>query len=395
VRFPDSVSVLVAGDSAGEVEPLVADLSRHFGHVEGTTNSEAPEDDIERHAPDVIVLAFKELGQAQPYCQALSQPEQPKRSHRTVLLCRKEDAATAFALCKKQYFDDYIVYWPAPQDALRVAMSVWLACRAMVALREHGSADADLVTHARHLRDLDRKLTSELEAGERRAAAAHDSMVKLELDLSKANDDFSNHLARGGPDAAVEVKNSEALTRDLAQFKSQQLELARSACDRGIKPMSAWARQLKEKVEPALAGTRALAAQVRQARPMLLVVDQDATMRGLLAPALRELGYDLLVVGDGNQVLRELAQAHPDAILLDIRSAGTDAIGLTRHLKTLPDVAHIPIIIMSGDSRKETLISSLKAGAADFIAKPFTREVLRTKLHRVLRRAAPSAALSS
>ena len=118
-------------------------------------------------------------------------------------------------------------------------------------------------------------------------------------------------------------------------------------------------------------------------------------MRGLLAPALRELGYDLLVVGDGNQVLRELAQAHPDAILLDIRSSGTDAIGLTRHLKTLPDVAHIPIIIMSGDSRRETLISSLKAGASDFIAKPFTREVLRTKLHRVLRRAAPSAALSS
>ena len=118
-------------------------------------------------------------------------------------------------------------------------------------------------------------------------------------------------------------------------------------------------------------------------------------MRGLLAPALRELGYDLTVIGDGNQVLRELDQAHPDAILLDIRSSGSSAIDLTRRLKSLPDVAHIPIIIMSGDTRRETLISSLKAGASDFIAKPFTREVLRTKLDRVLRRAAAIAAASS
>ena len=48
-----------------------------------------------------------------------------------------------------------------------------------------------------------------------------------------------------------------------------------------------------------------------------------------------------------------------------------------------------------GFDSPETLISSLKAGASDFIAKPFTREVLRTKLHRVLRRAAPSPALAT
>jgi CheY-like chemotaxis protein len=391
MKFPNPVSVLVAGNSSGEVEQLLVDLGRHFGHVEVSTNSDAAVADIERHAPDVVVLAFKELGHAQPYCQALSHPDQPRHPHRTVLLCRKEDAATAFALCKKQYFDDYVVYWPSPQDPLRVAMSVWLACRASAALRQQGAAGADLLTHARHLRDLDRKLTTEIETGERQAAVAHESMVKLEQDLSKASDEFSSHLSRGGTNAAVEVKDSEALIRELAQFKTQQLELARSACDRGIKPISAWARQLREKVEPALAGTRALAAQVRQARPTLLVVDEDATMRGLLAPALRELGYDLTVVGDGKQVLRELAQAHPDAILLDIRSTGADAIGLTRHLKTLPDVAHIPIIIMSGDTRRETLINSLKAGASDFIAKPFTREVLRTKLDRVLRRVASAS----
>ena len=78
----------------------------------------------------------------------------------------------------------------------------------------------------------------------------------------------------------------------------------------------------------------------------------------------------------------------PGAILMDLVAPGADAIGLTRRLKGLPDVAHIPIIIMSGDARRETLFNSIRAGASDFIAKPFTRDVLRTKLDRFLRRPA-------
>jgi len=210
-------------------------------------------------------------------------------------------------------------------------------------------------------------------------------MLDLEHDLSTANDELSSHLVRGGANGAIEVKDSEALARDLAQFKKRQIERTRMAGDRGVKPMSAWARDLKLQVEPALSGARELATQVQRIKPVLLVVDDDVAMRDILEPVLISLGYDVSLVGGGKQALRELAHVQPDAILMDIRLTDSDGVTLTRQLKASPHLAHIPIILMTGDSRRERLISSLEAGAADFIAKPFTIGVLRAKLEKVLR----------
>jgi CheY-like chemotaxis protein len=393
MKSPGSAHVLVAADEVTEARQLVAHLKKHFEHVESSTdtNAETAAADFEKHAPDVIVLAFKGLELAERYYLALHRFGQSiyQQPHRTVLLCRKDDTEGAFELCKKGYFDDYVLYWPNPQDGLRIVMSVWLASRELLGQRNSGITGRDLRTHVNHLQGLDRQLTHEFEEGERQAAAAHESLVDLEHDLSTANDELSSHLVRGGANGAIEVKDSEALARDLAQFKQRQIERTRMAGDRGVKPMGAWARDLKAKVEPALTGVRALATQVERIKPLLLVVDDDVAMRDILEPVLISLGYDVLLVGGGNQALRELTHMRPDAILMDIRLTDSDGVTLTRQLKASPHLAHIPIILMTGDSRREKLISSLEAGAADFIAKPFTIGVLRAKLEKVLR---PSAA---
>jgi CheY-like chemotaxis protein len=385
VKSPDTARVLVLGDGAAEMAAVVADLKKHFKYVDCIAPDPEAAAGPEQQAADVLVLAFKELEQAQPYCKALGAAEHTISPQRSVLLCRIEDSAPALELCKRQYFDDYIAYWPQPQDRMRLPMSVWLAARAALALRRSGEAGAKLLTHAKQLGELDRKITHEIDMGERQAANTHDSMLDLEKKLAKVNEEFSNHLIQGGTNAAVEVKDPEALKRDLAQFKSQQLDLARAAREQGVRPMSTWALQLRGKVEPSLAESRSFATQVRQARPTLLVIGDDDTSRGLLTPSLRSLGYDPVMARDGNHVLAQLARTRPSAILMDIVSSASEAVSLTRQLKALPDIAHIPIIIMSGDSRRETLLDSIRAGASDFIAKPFTHEILRAKLGKVLR----------
>lgn len=387
MKTPASACVLILGDSASEMEALVAELKKHFKQV----GSLAPDPEgvagPEQQAADVLVLAFKELEQAQPYCKTMGASDPSNSPQRSVLLCKAEDSATALELCKRQYFDDFAAYWPTP-DRTRLTMSVWGAARAALALRRGGEAGAKLLSHAKQLGDLDRKITHEIDMGERQAATTHESMLDLEHKLAKVSDEFSNHLIQGGANAAVEVKDSEALKRDLAQFKSQQLDLARAAREQGVNPMNSWAQQLRAKVEPSLAESRAFATQVRQARPTLLIVGDDDTSRALLTPSLRSLGYEPVVARDGNHVLAQLARSRPNAILMDIVSSASEAVSLTRQLKALPDIAHIPIIIMSGDSRRETLLSSIRAGASDFIAKPFTHEILRAKLGKVLRQPA-------
>jgi len=59
---------------------------------------------------------------------------------------------------------------------------------------------------------------------------------------------------------------------------------------------------------------------------------------------------------------------------------------LTQRLKAAPHLANIPIIMMTGDARRETLVSSMEAGAIAFVVKPFSRESLERNLDKVLPR---------
>jgi len=387
VKSPATARVLVASDEAKEARQLVDLLRNHFDYVGHSTNPDVAAAEFEEQAPDIIVMAFKSLEHAERYYLGLHRFGQSiyRRPHRTILLCRKEDAAAAFELCKKRYFDDYVLYWPNPQDGLRIPMSVWIAAREIQSLQHEGPTRPELRAHVRQLADLGRDLTTGFAEGEKQTAAADASLLDLERKLSRANDEFSRHLITGGANGAIEIKDADAFAREFAQFKRLQIDCARTAREQGIEPVKSWAKDLKEHVTPALARTGQLATQLQQHKPRLLVIDDDEIMRSALEPVLSSLGYDLVIVGSGHEALRALAHVQPDAILMDIRLTDTDGIDLTRQLRSIPQLAQVPVILMSGDSRRETLLSGIEAGATDFMAKPFTREVLRTKLDKILR----------
>ncbi|MCK7494926.1 MAG: EAL domain-containing response regulator [Comamonadaceae bacterium] len=82
----------------------------------------------------------------------------------TVILCNKEEVRAVFDLCKKAYFDDYVLYWPHSQDGTRLAMSVWNACREMSSARPGVPQPAELFNHARHVGELDRLIGREVDA---------------------------------------------------------------------------------------------------------------------------------------------------------------------------------------------------------------------------------------
>jgi len=80
-----------------------------------------------------------------------------------------------------------------------------------------------------------------------------------------------------------------------------------------------------------------------------------------------------------------LLRRHPtDLILMDVNLPDISGITLTQRLKLLADFAGIPVVMVTSDGRRETIEDSLKAGAADFIVKPFAREAVIKKLDRFL-----------
>jgi CheY-like chemotaxis protein len=74
----------------------------------------------------------------------------------------------------------------------------------------------------------------------------------------------------------------------------------------------------------------------------------------------------------------------PDLILMDVHLPDADGVTLTQTLKEHAELASVPVLMLTGDARRETLTKSLGAGAVGFIVKPFTRDSLLAKLDRFL-----------
>lgn len=137
---------------------------------------------------------------------------------------------------------------------------------------------------------------------------------------------------------------------------------------------------LRERIEPALAGTRPLATAIRQRRPLVLVVEDDELARRLAGLALDPLRWEVTCAHNAADALLRLRRIRPDVILMDVRMPDMDGVELTRRLKATPDLADIPIIMMTGDARRETLMDSMAAGAIAFVVKPLSRSALEAKL---------------
>lgn len=382
---PAAARVLIATDNAMEGVQVKRLLESHFDHLRLSADPESVLAEFEDFEPDVVVLAFDTIEKAQRYCLGLYRlgPAPQQHPHRTVLLCTKSELTSAFELCKKQYFDDYVLHWPMAHDGNRLPMSVWIASREIIAARAAVPAPAELRAHAKHMRDLETALDFEFSAATQKLAGADSALTKLQWELSTASDEFSQRLARGA-DGAVEVTDLAALSRESARLKALLAAKTDTLRKETLTPMMSWADNLRSSVEPALAGARELAETVRRIRPVIMVVDDDEVSRDILARAIDTKSYDIVFAGDSAAALNQLRRVHRSAILMDIRLPGLDGVTFTRHLKAAPHLASIPIIIVSGDSRRKALLSSMEAGAVDFIVKPFTRESLNSKLEKVL-----------
>jgi CheY-like chemotaxis protein len=382
---PSAARVLIATDNPAEGVQVQRLLQPHFPHLSVTSDPDSALRDFEEFKPDVVVLAFDTIEKAQSYCLGLYRfgPRLQQHPHRMILLCSKSELATAFELCKKQYFDDYVLHWPMAHDGKRLPMSVWVASREIIAARAAAPARAELRTHAKQLRDLGTALDLECSAAENNVTGADSALTELERGISSATEEFSQRIAYRG-DGAVEITDIDALSRESARLKATVAAQTHHLREQTLIPMQSWAANLRGNVEPALAGAIELVEHMRNARPVIMVVDDDELSSAIVARALDTSRYEIIFAGDGAAALNQLRRVHPDAILMDIRLPGIDGVTFTRNLKAAPDLANIPIIMFSGDSRRETLLSSIEAGAADFIVKPFTRESLNLKLERVL-----------
>jgi two-component system response regulator AtoC len=104
----------------------------------------------------------------------------------------------------------------------------------------------------------------------------------------------------------------------------------------------------------------------------ILVVDDDPAMRHLLSVILADHGWEARAVGSAQDALRELEARETDLVLTDVRMPGMDGLALLREIQRLfPDLT---VIVMSAYGAQEAAIEAMKAGAYDYLSKPFKRD---------------------
>ena len=116
-----------------------------------------------------------------------------------------------------------------------------------------------------------------------------------------------------------------------------------------------------------------------------LVVDDFAPMREIIRKVLQELGYEhIQEANDGATALPMLQSAPFDMLITDWNMPKLAGIDLLRAVRAEPKIAHLPVLIVTAEVKREQIIAATQAGVNGYIIKPFTAQALAEKVRKIL-----------
>jgi two-component system OmpR family response regulator len=124
----------------------------------------------------------------------------------------------------------------------------------------------------------------------------------------------------------------------------------------------------------------------------ILVVDDDAEIRSLVAEYLTQQGYAVQTARDGQALRRALETSRPDLVVLDLMLPGEDGLSLCRDLRA---TSNLPVIMLTARREEVDRIIGIEMGADDYLGKPFNPRELLARIKSVLRRTRTQPAAQS
>jgi DNA-binding response OmpR family regulator len=122
-------------------------------------------------------------------------------------------------------------------------------------------------------------------------------------------------------------------------------------------------------------------------RNRVVVVEDEEDIAGLIRHALERTGeFEVQTVGAGDTALRLITADAPDLVILDLNLPVLNGIEVCRILRTRPDTAAIPIVILTARTTENDRVTGLEIGADDYITKPFSLREVVARVRAVLRR---------
>jgi CheY-like chemotaxis protein len=195
---------------------------------------------------------------------------------------------------------------------------------------------------------------------------------------------FTQRLTQGDFANLVEIKNTQGLQHEINSLQQEEIHGRFEAVNESIKPLKRLAEEFQQKCAPYLESARALKIMAEKISVTILVVDDDEIICNLLKTILAQEGYEPMLANSGVEALSLLRTQRPTLILMDMMMPEMDGLETTCRIKAAVQFSAIPIIMVTGNSERSVITSCLKAGAVDFVVKPFNREILLEKISKLL-----------
>lgn len=117
----------------------------------------------------------------------------------------------------------------------------------------------------------------------------------------------------------------------------------------------------------------------------ILAVDDNSISLATIEQALKEK-YEVIPLNSGVRALQYLKKNRPDLILLDVRMASKDGVETLREIRAMEDCQNIPVIMLTSQNDKHTVLESFMLGADNYILKPFNVQDLHERIATVLKK---------
>lgn len=125
-----------------------------------------------------------------------------------------------------------------------------------------------------------------------------------------------------------------------------------------------------------------------------LVVDDFSTMRRIVTGLLKELEFTKMAEAeDGSAAMKilEAGAASITFVLTDWNMPVMDGLALLKKIRATPSLAHLPVLMITAEAKKENIVEAAQAGADGYIVKPFNAATLKEKIEKILARRASMA----
>lgn len=118
-------------------------------------------------------------------------------------------------------------------------------------------------------------------------------------------------------------------------------------------------------------------------RPRILVAEDDPDLLRMLEHVMRALG-DVVTAFDGQDALDKAKAGRPDVVVTDVMMPRMDGFTLAKHLKAIPGLSSVPVVMLTAKTGPRDVIAGINAGARFYVTKPFKTEELVAKVRKAL-----------